>query len=450
MAKSKQQVVSRNPGGTRSLRLDLPWWYQPSRFLLGVSLPALLLFSFADSTLSLSSAQLFYGTRDLVLGVIAILLLVLGCAIGESGLFSALIPKRWSRSRNAAMDGTRFHGRIAEAFLTERVDWILMAVFIVAHLLFFRGFFLNPSLAGSVLGGDVELKHSFKTIPGVTTWTQVSLVIAAIRGLRWAGVLPGKIKLISVFHLVFFGTLFIRAILWSERLALIEGVVPFFVCAAPRFVGQGGAWVRLAMRFFPFVVPILLLGFFITFEYFRSWQYYSGQHGSLVQFGWLRLFTYYFEAMNTGAATLELSGFYSGLTGPMSEWQYWDTFKRLYENTLDIEFNNPSGIWYLATFSGNLLFAPLLLLLGAFYGAIWRAFREGRILGLFFPINFLGLMEIIRIHYWFGSNRVLASTIIIFLLLAWALFLPQRVSVRRVRSETNSELEHEPELETSL
>ncbi len=413
--------------------LNLPWWFRPSFFLLGASLPAVLLFAHADPSLTLSQAQLFYAHRDTLVGVFAIFILVAGSLIGEAGILQNLFRRKTPDPRKSIVAGTRFHDRLAEAFLDQKIDWILMAIFIVSHLIFFRGFFTNPGLIAGVLGGNLELKHTFKTIPGVTTWTQVSLILATIRGLRWSGVLPGKIKLISVFHLIFFGTLFVRAILWSERLALVEGVVPFFLCALPKVIRMIGPRWKFIIQFFPLIVPVLLLAVFTTFEFFRSWQTNATQHGSILQFGWLRLFTYYFEAMNTGAATLGVSGFYDTLTGPLSEVQYETIYKGLYQGSLDIEFNNPSGIWYLATYTGNLLFIPVLLILGLFYGIVWKAFREGRILGFFFPINFLGLMEIIRIHYWFGTNRVLASTIFIFLILGWAMILPRRIKMRGTR-----------------
>lgn len=431
----KQQPRPANTRG--NLLLDLPWWYRPSFFLFGVSLPALLLFANADSTLSLSRAQLFYSSRDTVLGVIAISILVAGSACGESGIFSRIFRLNSKHPQNSIVAGSRFNGRLAEAFLSPKVDWFLMAIFVVAHLIFFRGFFLNPSLISGVLGGNLELKHSFKTIPGVTIWTQVSILLGTIRGLRWAGILPGKVKLISLFHLVFFATLFIRAILWSERLALIEGFVPFFLCATPKIVRMTGKSGKLLLQFLPLIVPVLLFAVFTGFEFLRSWQSNSSQHGNIFQFGWLRLFTYYFEAMNTGAAALDVSGFYDGMTGPISKGQYKTIYKGLYQGSLDIEFNNPSGIWYVATRTGNLLFAPLLFVLGAFHGVIWRAFREGRLSGMFFPINFLGLMEIIRIHYWFGVNRVLVSTLLIVLLLIWAAFLPGRLRVRTRSESTN-------------
>ncbi|MEM1442716.1 MAG: hypothetical protein AAGF67_10265 [Verrucomicrobiota bacterium] len=423
--------TSRRQKPGKGLLLDLPWWYRPSFFLLGAALPALLLFANANPTLTLSRAQLFFSSRDTIVGVVAILILAVGAAIGESGILNRLWNRSSSHSGNEIVEGTRFHNRLAEALLSQKIDWILMGIFIGAHIIFFRNFFTNPGLIMGVLEGNLGLKAHFKTIPGITTWTQVSLLLATIRGLRWSGVLPGRVKLISWFHFIFFATLFVRAILWSERLALIEGVVPFFLCAAPKLIRMTGSKGKILLQLFPFIVPALLLAVFIIFEFFRSWQSNSMQHGSIFQFGWLRLFTYYFEAMNTGAATLGISGFFDGLTTPMSKGQYLTIYNGLYQGSLDKEFNNPSGIWYLATFTGNLLFVPVLLLLGTFYGVVWRAFREGRIFGFFYPIVFLGMMEILRIHYWFGTTRVLASTIFIVLLIAWALYLPRRIRPRR-------------------
>ncbi|MEM9016340.1 MAG: hypothetical protein AAGC68_04955 [Verrucomicrobiota bacterium] len=423
--------TSRLQRPAKGLLLDLPWWYRPSFFLLGATLPALLLFANADPTLTLSRAQLFFSSRDTILGVVAILVLAGGALIGESGFLNRICNRSIPPTGNVIVEGTRYHNRLPEAFLSQKVDWILMGIFIAAHLIFFRNFLTNPALIIGVLSGDLGLKQNFKTIPGITTWTQVSILLATIRGLRWSGILPGDVKLISWFHFLFFATLFVRAILWSERLALIEGVVPFFLCATPKLIRMTGRRGKILLQLFPIIVPVLLLAVFIIFEFFRSWQSNSMQHGNIIQFGWLRLFTYYFEAMNTGSATLGISGFYNGLTTPITSGQFLAIYDGLYQGSLDKEFNNPSGIWYLATYTGNLFFLPVLLLLGLFYGVVWRAFREGRILGFFFPIVFLGMMEILRIHYWFGTTRVLASTIVILFLIGWAAFLPSRIRLRR-------------------
>lgn len=411
----------------------LPWWCRPSRMLLGASIPALAIFSFSDPTLSLAKAQHFYGTRDFLVGLYGIVALMIGAALGESGLPGQL----WQRltGNGNTRRSPLADPRLGETLLSTRFDQFLMAVFLVSHLIFFRNFFLNPGLVAGVLGGNLELKHEFKTIPGVTTWTQVSIVLGAIRGMRWSGLLPGRIKLISLFHLVFFGTLFVRALLWSERLALIEGGVPFFIGALPRVTAAAGPVGRTLLRFLPLLLPAAALLLFISFEFLRSWQSYSAIHSSLFEFGWRRLFTYYFEAMNTGSAILEVGGFYDGPVGPLSFKAHEDIYNGLYLGTLDVEYNNPGGIHYVASRTGNLLFGPFLAMIGFWSGLTWRAYIEGRLFSLFFPITFLGLMEILRIPYWFGLNRVLPTTLVIVLLLIWAATLKRRVRIQRTAGD---------------
>ena len=412
----------------------LPWWTRPSLMLIGASLPALLLFSFSDSRMTLSKAQLFYDHRDLLVGVAAILLLCFGALLGESNLFSQIaraFARAFGRGGDDRLQRSSLPPRLGETMLSTRFDHFLMGVFLVSHLIFFRNFFLNPGLAMEVLGGNLELKHSFKTIPGITTWTQVSLVMGALRGMRWSGILPGRIKLISWYHLLFFGTLFVRAILWSERLALIEGAVPFFICALPRLVRNLGPRWRTVFRLLPLLLPVLLLLVFTAFEALRSWGYYSGQHSNIFEFGWRRLYTYYFEAMNTGAAILGMTGFYDGLSGPLSKAAYEQIYEGLYLGSLDVEYNNLSGIWYIAARTGSLLFAPVFVLIGIWFGTTWRGYVSGSLFGLFFPFTFLGLMEIIRIPYWIGTNRAMPATVVIILILCWAATLKYRVKVRR-------------------
>ncbi len=417
----------------------LPWWCRPSLMLLGASLPALLIFSYSDSSQTLSKAQLFYGNRDLVLGVVAILLLAAGARFGESSLLKQIGTALSPRSKNR-VHAPLIGPRLGETMLSPRLDWFLMGVFLVAHLIFFRDFILNPGLAMGVLGGNLELKHSFKTIPGVTIWTQVSLLLGSLRGLRWAGILPGRIKLISWFHVVFFGTLFIRAILWSERLALIEGAVPFFLGALPRVVANLGPRWRTVLRLIPILLPALLLVVFTAFEALRSWQYYAGEHSNLFEFGWRRLYTYYFEAMNTGAAVLGSTGFYNGLNGPLTMAAYNQVYEGLFLGSLDVEYNNASGIWYIAARTGNVLFGPVFLMIGIWFGLTWRGYVAGRLFGLFYPFTFLGLMEILRIAYWLGVNRVLPTTLGIILILCWAATLKHRVRIRRGTQSPNSEI----------
>ena len=419
-------------GSSESIQLWTPWWYRPSNFLIWLTLPAVILFSLSDKSQTLSKARLFYSERDLISAIGMLMFLAICCRIFETRSILELFKPVKTRKPNI---GTA-QARLPEMFFNQTFDWVLMTIFLVSHVVFFRNFFTNPALISGVLSGNLELKHSFKTIPGITTWTQVAMILGAIRGFRWAGVLPGNIRLISWFHLVFFGVLFVRAILWSERLALLEGAIPFLICALPKLGQLTGKIGRFLIQSFPFVAPILILGLFTTFEFFRSWQSSSGMHSSIWTFGWQRLFSYYFEAMNTGSAILEVMGFYRGITLPTTETQYMAVFNGLYmEGILDKEFNNGSGIWYFFARIGNLLTIPALALLAAYLGISYQLFKKGRLFGLIMPINIILLMDFIRIYYWPFATRVLASTICFVIILIWAATVRRRIRVAEAPPE---------------
>ena len=111
-------------------------------------------------------------------------------------------------------------------------------------------------------------KEYFKTIPGVTTGTQFGLTVIVLgvplgvakgwRTVRW--------QLLSVFLLGL-----VRALLNSERLAVIELLVPLvvsFIWLRP----ATGRLLRFLTRFAPVVAAAFLYLFFAAGEYFRSWS----------------------------------------------------------------------------------------------------------------------------------------------------------------------------------
>jgi hypothetical protein len=147
--------------------------------------------------------------------------------------------------------------------------------------------------------------------------------------------------------------------------------------------------------------------------------------------------------MNTGAAILQVGGFYDGIAGPLSFKAHEAVYEGLYLGTLDVEYNNPGGIHYVASRMGNVVLWPFLALVGIWFGLTWRAYVEGRLFALFYPITFLGLMEILRIPYWFGLNRVMPTSVVIVLILLWAASLKRRVRVHRPEF-VDSWPEHEP------
>ena len=208
----------------------------------------------SDSSLTRLRAQLFYGQRDTIVGLVAIALLIIGARLGKphprQGRRSTAIPTTfiaWAEAEPL---------RLGENLLPSLSARILIAISSSPTSSFSQ--ILHPSRPRRRgPRGDLELKRPLKTIPGVTTWTQLSLLVSAIGGS--AGREPSRPgKLISVFHVVFRHPFHSRRPLVGTP-SLIEGAVPFFLCALRAIATSFRARGRLLLRFFPLIVPALLL-----------------------------------------------------------------------------------------------------------------------------------------------------------------------------------------------
>ena len=344
-------------------------------------------------------------------------------------VFGSLLGTGFTRARATSWEEGKSWNVMP--FLFRLSFWLCMLGYVLwAWLAIQRG--ITMSVIAGILAGEkgamYEARYSyFPTVGGVTTFTQfgvATMVLGAILGYwhGWRSVRTkcGIVCLVAV----------CRALLNSERFALIELVVPFLVtCLALRYFGVPGTArpVGTLVRFAPVIGVAALFVVFTSFEYFRSWaNYYAGRGLSLWEFGAMRLLGYYVTSFNNGAYLLQrletvgapyftfhfLWGF--PLTGP--------TMKRLFANPLldtsdkwfyfpfleseaNVEFNNVDGILFpLMDFgvAGGLLY---WLVLGVICGAVYRLFCRKELPGLFlYPILFLGLLEVPLVLYW-GQGR---------------------------------------------
>jgi hypothetical protein len=205
-----------------------------------------------------------------------------------------------------------------------------------------------------------------------------------------------------------------RAWVWSERLAVIEIVMPVLVI----YVGRIMTRKNFVVKSGPLLGIVALVFLFGIGEYFRSWQIYQHQGYSLGNFVAARLFGYYATALNNGAAAVELQPtFYKPVATALfldnlpflksdpyalSYDQSWRIFLGRYAN---VEFNNGSGL-----FAPIIDFGPALGVfawfgLGLWLGHMSRAFHEHRLWGmLLYPVWYVGVIELLRIFYW-GDAR---------------------------------------------
>ena len=279
----------------------------------------------------------------------------------------------------------------------------------------------SPAMFMEVLSShDAELVESmrddyFPTIPGITTCTQFGLPATLLGILLYFHGKRRAIRWVAVVAVI----AFLRTILLSERLAIIELVVPASILTIRLFVlsARNRAWLRKAGNVAPLVAPLFLAVTFGAFEYVRSWHYYVDQFDSYPQFVTWRLSGYYTTAHNNAAMALE-----TDVPRPLPYYTllpFWEfpgvenspfgyekltgldviaNHKQMLENYGNPEFNNEGGLfqpmldWGLP---GSMVF---WLGYGFLAGRLYRYYLIGHLGGvLFYPVIFHSLLDVPRI-----------------------------------------------------
>lgn len=311
--------------------------------------------------------------------------------------------------------------------LLERAATVLFRLTIVGYVAFLiagarAG--LSPTLLLTSLINqelyDLGIRDQLGTVPGVTTMTQFGVAFVVVTGVLMIanGRQRRYVRRIAVVLVL----ALVRAFFVTERLALLELIVPLLVLVVAR-MSRTSRGARRA-TFLPVVLLPVVVVVFGAFEYSRSWVFYRAQGGqSFPTFIVERFAGYYVTAYNNGAIRL-LHGEDAGL--PNDLWSaFWtapgigsmNLFERLtgvdadasYTTTLtqfgNPEFNNYSGVaspFVDLGIVGGLVF---FLLAGLLSGALHRSLREARTWGLLlYPVFVLTMLEIPR-YFYLGQGR---------------------------------------------
>jgi oligosaccharide repeat unit polymerase len=415
------------------------WWLHPA---VAFSLPVVIAGITAYST-EPSSYLRFWRTQKyfnlpclgLLFGVVFIF--AVGCLLGGA------------RRKEAAYQPTADWKLDVRWQLVKTLFNLCFALTIVAYSIWFGVAIKNglrPGVIFDVLHsstaatGDAVNEH-LKTIPGITTGTQFGLVVIAL-GVPLGAVIGWRRVRWQI--LAVFGLAFIRSFLNSERLAMIELLVPFIVS----FISFRPPRTRRVHRLIqaaPLFGPIVLFFFFAGAEYFRSWTtFYSHRESSFWAFISLRLMGYYTTALNNGAllwraskplayglepSTLDflfrfpgagqvlplLLPFF-GVSAPVSDSRY----AALLQASANPELTNPSGVFGPVVdygVAGGLLY---WFLCGLLCGYLYKKLRLRKPAGMFlYPLLYVGLVEAARILYW-AEGRLFPA---MFLLVPSVLFI---------------------------
>lgn len=436
------------------------WWLNPMWFVVVTILPC----SFCAWAISSSDYQDFWhctkNFKDFDLGLMCVVVLAF-----LSGAFIAqLAQKKFVRGPIVFAPNEKEENSFLWP-LARRFFNIGLVVTVLAYSVWLASGFavgLTPDILLGVLRGNegaiyqVRAIGAESSVSGLTTATQFGMAVALLgtllacrfgwRTVRWR---MGLLLLLSACRAVFF----------SERLALIEVVVPpLILWFQLKIRSRDDARSRLVSHLLPIIGVAGVFTLFTATEYFRSWvNYYSGKEESMLWHSFMRLLGYYVTALNNGTYLFETQGlvdlpyytmlwlwkfpFVSFLWGGFREWEgeIDHEYSLILKHYANPEFNNPSGI-YVTFIDFGVSLAMLAWVVAGFIGMIlYLKFQRGTLSGLLlYPFYFLGLTELTRGFYW-GDTRAFPS---------WALLLLFIVMVHtRRRSVKNS---HRPWARSSI
>jgi oligosaccharide repeat unit polymerase len=400
------------------------WWLNPVLVTLVIPVPTVLvslLFSDADFR------RLWRSPRELTPETVALLIAGLLALCVGAAVAIALRP--------TFREGPYPLLRDAHLQLLLRSCRILLWATMIGYLAFVvQGIRVGISPHDLIAAfTDETVLSSFETrlttVPGVSTFTQfgVAYVITSGLALPYVKGSPEHRRL-QLGRVLVFGAAVIRSFYLTERLAVLELVVPLVAVTMVAAPFGSSLWRR--MRTLPLILAPFVVAVFAGFEYTRSWAWYrSHTHTGFARFVLERFAGYYVTAYNNGqirldhehrgglpTATLELiwaapgikqSHLYEIITGisPMGD---YDANLLHYGNP---EFNNESGV--VSPFvdfgiAGGIVY---LALLGVLAGWLYARFGRRDPFGvLLYPVIFLTLLESPR-YLWFAQGRATAPVV---------------------------------------
>jgi len=387
-----------------SIQKALPWWANPAKFVMFITLPVFIWSSlYAQEIADSYNFYNFVSAEIIFLGMGCLLLIAFGVKLGE-----AILAKKVPHTQ---FNETRYISTIH----------FLASISIIAHIILIGKILVNYHLVFAALSGSIgaiyEVKRNMTKVEGVTTFTQMYLIVlplCAAYSHLFAKALPRYTKMIAV---SLFVLVFIRAFVTLERLAIVEAVVAYAIV----FISYRTKPVPF-VNFFPIFGAVVIYLLFAAGEYTRSWPYYRDVYASFWDFVNIRLLGYVGIATNNGAGVLELTGpvnypyFTAGWFRKLPIWE--TSHGPLGYNPLDVvfdrfgsaEFNNPGGI-----LGGVLDFGYLSILyylvLGLVSGLLFALFKKRSVYGLvYFPGWFLGFPVLTQALFW-GDPRFFTVTV---------------------------------------
>jgi hypothetical protein len=260
-------------------------------------------------------------------------------------------------------------------------------------------------------------KEVFVSWKGVTTASQFA--IAAVPLGMWL-VFQGERRLIWPVGMLL-ALAAVRAVAFSERLAIIELLVPIALIGL-RISILGQPLSKLKRQVLQLAPVLGVLGLFVFFgasEYLRSWRYYQHEFDSFTSFTLWRMAGYYSTAHNNGAMAMETQPPYPlpyattraiwlipGLSQTPLGYQKItgidpsERHEQMLEQFGTPELNNEGGLFQPALDFGVGGYLLFWLASGFVSGRLYRHYLVGTLAGLtLYPLIIIAVLETPRFLY---------------------------------------------------
>jgi oligosaccharide repeat unit polymerase len=435
--------IPHTPNDTRAIRIDrgqgapsrdrgplkggTVWWLRPAPALLAFVLPtAFGAFLIPAQDYLINWGTLKYFDAPALFSVMAAILVmsvpafIVGRAARQSTPGSVWTGQLKPSEQRFAM--AAFKWLLGLTILGYAI-WVFLALSRGVSVAELRALFSDQTSA-------FTLKATLSPVTGLTTLTQFGMAAAGLGTFLYLKTRARRVRR-GVILIVLLAAA--RALIYSERLALIEVSIAVLVVSAQFSITNGGPRVRRRLALLPLIAVPMLLLIFAGFEYTRSWHFYAAQstQPNLVTFSAERLEGYYATSYNNGVIANQAFwpptqphvpyftvGFfwdfpllkgegYQAVAGidPVTRWVQVLT---VYGNP---EFNNYGGISAPIADLGLPLGLVFCAIAGIVLAIVYLHFARGSPLGIMlYPILFIGLVDLPREFYW-GSGRAFPSLV---------------------------------------
>lgn len=366
------------------------WWITPYKYLMYIVLPIYLYSGYSKD---------LFGFNYYYYGLLLILAMIFGAIVSDA------------QRQEADFSNKKLRANDSYEIKSTKLLLVIFFVSMIGYAVWFWELVLNPSMLIQAASLDTAftLRGVISTTPGLSSLAQLGVVYVILYSInKYYFKLTVSKKQTACFYLLVLLAGF-RAAVWSERLALIEVVVPISIIYVLHAY-RGGVSI---LRILPLVSFVLLFFVFSSFEYFRSWKYYGLENENFLLFMLNRMVAYYTTSVDNGVRYLEIfdpacyssENFFSMFYRLPVLGEYLvdnfacSQFVYFLSAYADPEFNLISWPLYIASDLGLPITIFLAFIFGVFSGGMCKKMDKSYFYLIFFPVIYIGFLDFLRQGY---------------------------------------------------